>query len=119
MKFFSTRSSINNDIPSFTGIIETLLAIVIYWWVAIRYETYLPLMLSAFAVLLLLLRSDESTALGKRLFLAWEKNVTQSQTSYRTLLLLRQKANLVASSFGRTVIALSITIVGAMSFLLV
>jgi len=70
--FWSTRDSINNDIPSITAIIETALAVPIYWWIAIHFETYLPLLISIVVAPLVLLRSDESVALGVRWFEQWE-----------------------------------------------
>jgi hypothetical protein len=70
--FWSTRDSINNDIPSITAIIETALAVTIYWWIAVRFETYLPLLISIAVAPLVLLRSDESVALGGRWFEQWE-----------------------------------------------
>jgi hypothetical protein len=75
MMFWSTRDSINNDTPSVTAIIETVLAVLVYWWVAIRHETYLPLLISAAVAPLVLLRSDQSVRLGVDWFKAWEANV--------------------------------------------
>ena len=48
----------------FWAIAETLLAMAVFWWVAIRYETFLLLTTSLFVAPLLLLRSDKSTWLG-------------------------------------------------------
>ncbi|HEX9170150.1 MAG TPA: hypothetical protein VF886_14705 [Roseiarcus sp.] len=48
----------------FWAIVETLAAMAVFWWVAVRYETFLLLTTSLFVAPLLLLRSDESTRLG-------------------------------------------------------
>src|ERR1044071_2169565 len=90
--FWSTRESINSDIPSVTAIIETIIAVPLYWWVAIHFETYLPLLISAAIAPLLLLRSDESTALGRKWFEAkvdaWGRNADYDQLSSREFALL-------------------------------
>lgn len=80
--FWSTRHSINNDIPSVTAIIETAVAVILYWWVAIHFETYLPLLLSAAMAPLVLLRSDQSAALGVRWFKTWEENTWNDNRTY-------------------------------------
>jgi hypothetical protein len=53
-----------HDEVRFWAIAETLVAIAVFWWVAIRFETFLLLTTSLFVTPLLLLRSDESTRLG-------------------------------------------------------
>jgi hypothetical protein len=74
---WSTRTSIENDIPSITAIIETLFAVLIYWWIAIQFETYLPFLVSVAIAPLVLLRSDESVELGVKWFAKWEHKVWQ------------------------------------------
>jgi len=69
--WWSTRESISNDVPSVTAIIETTIAVPAYWWIAIHFETYLPLLISAAIALLVLLRSEESVALGVRWFMTY------------------------------------------------
>jgi hypothetical protein len=69
--FWSTRDSIDNEIPSVSAIIETIVAVPIYWWVAIYFETYLPLLISVAVAPLVLLRSDQSVARGAMWFTAW------------------------------------------------
>lgn len=49
--------------------VETLLAVALYWWIAIRYGTHWHLVSSVFIAPLLLLRSPESIAAGVRWFL--------------------------------------------------
>ena len=75
--FGSTRDSIDNDVPSVTAIVETGLAVSLLPLIAIYFETYLPLLISAAIAPLVLLRSDESVALGKKWFKAWEKHYLQ------------------------------------------
>src|SRR5262245_59864198 len=71
MIFWSTRNSIKSETASFTAIAETVLAVAAYWWIAVHYETYLPLIVSVIVRPLVLLRSDESTAKGRVWFLTW------------------------------------------------
>jgi len=80
--FWSTRNSINGEIPSVTAIIETILAVSFYWWVAINFETYLLLLMSVAVAPLVLLRSDESVALGVKWFMHWEKNQWRDTRSF-------------------------------------
>ena len=85
MIFWSTRDSISNETPSVTAIIETVVAVLVYWWVAIRLETYLPLLISAAVAPLVLLRSDQSVRLGVDWFKAWEANVWNDTRFFRQL----------------------------------
>src|SRR4051812_33250972 len=66
--FWSTRESIDNDVPSVTAILETIIAVPAYWFIAIHFSTYLPLLFSIAVAPLVLLRSDESIELGIILF---------------------------------------------------
>src|SRR6185436_9213931 len=47
---------------------ETLFAVVLYWWIAIRWGTHVHLLTSVFIAPLLLLRSPESIEMGVRWF---------------------------------------------------
>lgn len=49
--------------------VETLLAVVLYWWIAIHWDTHWHLLSSVFIAPLLLLRSPESIKLGVRWFM--------------------------------------------------
>jgi hypothetical protein len=71
--WWSTRESIEQEIPSVTAIAETLLAVPFYWWLAIHFETYGFLIFSACVAPLVLLRSDKSVALGVKWFTRWEE----------------------------------------------
>jgi hypothetical protein len=71
--FWSTRETINNDVPSLTAIIETFLAVPLYWWIAVEFETYFPLLVGVAVAPIVLLRSDESVALGVSWFVRWER----------------------------------------------
>jgi hypothetical protein len=53
-----------------------LLAVPVYWLIAIHFATYAPLMVSAAVAPLVQLRSDESVALGVR----WFKSLGSSET---------------------------------------
>jgi hypothetical protein len=70
-RFWSTRDSIEHDIPSVSAVIETLLAVPAFWWLAGTSGFYLPLMISMAVAPLVLLRSEESVELGLRWFLKW------------------------------------------------
>jgi hypothetical protein len=48
--------------------VETAIAVALYWWVAIRFDTHWHLLTSVFIAPLLLLRSPESIAAGLRWF---------------------------------------------------
>jgi hypothetical protein len=69
---WSTRESIEQHCPSITAIVETLVAVPLYWWLAIHFETYGFLIFSAFVAPLVLLRSNESVLLGVKWATKWE-----------------------------------------------
>ncbi len=83
--FWSTREGIENNVPSFTAILETVAAVPLYWWVAVHFETYGMLLFALVAAPMVLLRSDKSVALGRDWFLAWEKNVWNDRRKYGEL----------------------------------
>ena len=83
--FWSTRESIDDDVPSVMAIVETILAVPAYWAIAIYFQTYWPLLLSMAIAPLVLLRSDESVALGVRWFMAWKEKVWDDHRSYGQL----------------------------------
>lgn len=66
--WFSTRDTIAKGIFSVTATIETIIAAPLYWWVAIHFETWWPLIFSACIAPLVLMRSGESVALGVKWF---------------------------------------------------
>jgi hypothetical protein len=90
MKFWSTRESINNEIYSVSAIMETVAAVAAYWIFAVRFETYLPLVISAIIAPLVLLRSDDSVNLGVTWFDQWTgvSKKRQSDLSSREVLFL-------------------------------
>jgi hypothetical protein len=65
---FSDEASVARGEVKFWAIVETVLAIAVFWWIAIRYETLMLLTTSLFVAPLLLLRSEESTQLGVKWF---------------------------------------------------
>jgi TIR domain len=65
---FSNEETVDRGEVRFWAIVETLVAVAVFWWVAIRYESFLLLTTSLFIAPLLLLRSHESTELGVRWF---------------------------------------------------
>jgi len=73
-RFWSTRDSIEHDAPSVSAVIETLLAVPAFWWLAGTVGFYLPLMISMAVAPFVLLRSDESVNLGLRWFLRWHEH---------------------------------------------
>jgi hypothetical protein len=67
--WFSTPQSIDNEVPSVTAILETIIAIPLYWYIATSVGIFWPLALSAVVVApLVLLRSKHSTVRGLRWF---------------------------------------------------
>lgn len=82
--FWSTRESIDNDIPSVTAIVETIIAVPLYWWIAIYFESYVLLLVSALVAPLVLLRSDRSVLLGVKWFIKFEREWT-SEKEYEAL----------------------------------
>jgi hypothetical protein len=58
---FSNEDTVARGEVRFWAIVETFAAMAVFWWVAIRYETFLLLTTSLFVAPLLLLRSEEST----------------------------------------------------------
>lgn len=71
--WWSTRESINAEVLSVTAIIETILAVLAYGWIAYTTDIYWPIVLAAGIAPLVLLRSEESVALGRDWFLRWEE----------------------------------------------
>ena len=71
-KFWSTPESIASETPSIMAIVETVAAVGAYWYYAIHFENYAPLIISVAIAPLVLLRSDDSITLGVRWFLAFE-----------------------------------------------
>lgn len=53
------------------AIVETLIAVPLYWIIAVKFETYLPLLIAAAVAPLVLLRSDKSVSLGTKWFTEW------------------------------------------------
>lgn len=66
---YSSMQSRAEGKVSILACVETILAVVFYWWVAIRFETHWHLVSSVFIAPLLLLRSPESILTGVRWFL--------------------------------------------------
>ncbi|WP_315826105.1 hypothetical protein [Bradyrhizobium sp. SZCCHNG3015] len=77
--FWSTRASIDKEVPSVAAMIETCLAVLLYWWFAIHFQTYLLLVISVVVAPLVLLRSDQSVAFGVKWFAEWE-GITWDET---------------------------------------
>jgi hypothetical protein len=77
---WSTRDTIDQNIPSIISIVETFLAVCLFGWIASAYETYLPLLISAAVAPLVLLRSEDSVVLGVKWFASWEKNLKVSES---------------------------------------
>src|SRR5262245_50955677 len=74
-KFWSTPESIESETPSVMAIVETVIAVCLYWYYAMHFDSYLPLMISIAVAPLVLLRSDESVALGVKWFRAFETSL--------------------------------------------
>jgi hypothetical protein len=61
---WSTAESVQNDVPSVTAILETIIAVPLYWWIALRVGMLLPLLISVAIAPLVLLRSEQSVLLA-------------------------------------------------------
>jgi len=69
--WWSTQESRDAGRISILAIAEILLAIALYWGIAIRFDTHIHLITSLLVVPFLLLRSEKSIATGVRWFL-WD-----------------------------------------------
>jgi hypothetical protein len=78
--WWSTTESIQREVPCVTAIIETLIAVPLYWWIALQVGTLPSLLIGVAVAPLVLLRSEESVALGIRWFLAYEKAIVRDIT---------------------------------------
>ena len=87
--FWSTGESIRNDVLSVTAIIETILVVPLYRWIAAQFGVIGPLSISAVIAPFVLLRSEESTVLGLRWFLRLEKNLLGEDPDYEEMLSVR------------------------------
>jgi hypothetical protein len=74
--FWSTTETIQNEVPCGTAILETLIAVPLYWWIALHIGVVQPLLISVMIAPFVLLRSEASVALGVKWFLRFENNIT-------------------------------------------
>ena len=68
---YSTPASVRAQWPSLLACLEIAIAVTIYWWIAIRFDTHKHLWVSICVAPLLLLRSKESIAVGVKWFTAY------------------------------------------------
>ena len=61
-----------------TATLETIAAVVVYWWIALKVGVLWPLMIGAAAAPLVLLRSKPAVALGLKWFLRLTKHINDS-----------------------------------------
>jgi hypothetical protein len=83
--FWSTSESVENETPSVTAIVETLIAAPLYWWIAARTGFLVPLFVSVCAAPFVLLRSRQSIALGVEWAEQCERRLVKSDKSYAEL----------------------------------
>ena len=76
--WFSTHKTIENEIPSLTAIIETAIAVPLYWWVAFKLDVFWPTAVSVLVASIVLLRSDGAVALGLKWMAQLEDTGNQS-----------------------------------------
>lgn len=69
----STRDSIAKDILSLTSIIESIISIPLYVWIAYQYSIFWSLLIAVIVAPLVLLQSEQSIALGLRWFARFER----------------------------------------------
>lgn len=92
--FWSSYESIENETLSVMAIVETVLAVPFYWWIATKTGFVLPLILSACIAPLLLLRSRESIDLA----LKWAKKydlIEQRRTKFEDLSTIGKFVNII------------------------
>lgn len=80
MVLFSTPQSLKNKETSFLAIIELILAVGIYWGIAVYYDIYWHLIFSIIITPLLLLSSKKSIKMGIRLIYHLSKGNNLSHT---------------------------------------
>src|SRR5882672_4302532 len=68
---YSTPPSVRARWPSILACLEVAIAVALYWWIALHFDTQKHLWVSICVAPLLLLRSEESTALGIKWFAAY------------------------------------------------
>lgn len=71
--WFSTHETIENEIASVTAVLETIVAVPLYWWLALKVGVFWPLVTSVAVAPLVLLHSDQSVKLGLLWFRQWER----------------------------------------------
>ena len=64
--WWSSRESIEAEKISLLAVAEVIFSVAAYWWIAWYFDTYAHLLVSVLVAPLVLLRSDESVALGWR-----------------------------------------------------
>ena len=65
---WSSRESIEAEKISLLAVAEVIFSVAAYWWIAWYFDTYAHLLVSVIVAPLVLLRSDESVALGVKMF---------------------------------------------------
>lgn len=79
---YSTPASVRARWPSILACLEVAIAVTLYWWIAVHFNTQKHLWISICVAPLLLLRSDESTVLGTKWFTAYiARNSTLARTT--------------------------------------
>ena len=101
MRVFSTSQSIADGEPSVASIIETLVAIAVSAGIAIRYNTLTHIAVGACVAPFLLLRSQESVALGAR----WFQHAAPTNSSEVFLVITWRYLRLIIYSYGIRVLA--------------
>ena len=66
--WWSSRDSIAAEKISLLAVTEVIFSVAAYWWIAWYFDTYAHLLISILVAPLVLLRSDESVALGVEMF---------------------------------------------------
>ena len=66
MRWVSSRESVRQGEPSVLAIVETLVAMGLSLWIAVHFATVEHVVIGACVAPLLMLRTDESAALGVR-----------------------------------------------------
>ncbi len=78
---WSTADSIRNGQPSVMAVIESCIAVTLYFWLALHLETLVFLYIAALIAPAVLLRSEESVETGLRWFDRFENSSLISEVT--------------------------------------
>ncbi|MEQ1718440.1 MAG: toll/interleukin-1 receptor domain-containing protein [Hyphomicrobium sp.] len=84
-QWWSSHATIAGEKPSISAIVETQAAVIIYWWIAVQFNTYAHLLFGVLVAPLLLLRSEKSIQRGLLWFQEWEAGFYLPRAKWRSM----------------------------------